>query len=161
MPDPPYIGLLGAGDLERVIPVRLGRAVAPLPVVNDDVCVPTADNWGSPLDPDGPCGARRIAGLALGDLVVGPGEGQGLVVVLGSLTLAAGTVFSGFAVVRDSLRMGAGARISGLVRVGGSVRLEGGAEVVGNACAALLALRGAPGLTRLRTPPVGPWLRPY
>lgn len=161
LPDPPYIGLLGVSDLERILSVRLGANVAPMPVVAADLCVAAADNWGSPLDPDGPCGARQVAALAPGDLAMGPGEGQGLVVVVGSLTLAAGTVFSGFAAVRDSLRIGAGARISGMVRVGGSVRLEEGAEVVGDACAALLALRQAPGLTQPRITPVGPWLRPY
>jgi hypothetical protein len=102
-----------------------------------------------------------VALYAPADLVVDGGEGQGLLLVDGSLTLAGGAVFAGMVVVRDSLTLLPDARISGLVRVGGAVTLGSGAGLRGRACAALLALQGRPELYRPIRVPGGSWIRPF
>jgi hypothetical protein len=102
-----------------------------------------------------------VALYASADLIMDGGEGQGLLLVDGGLTLAGGAVFAGIVVVRDSLTLLPDARISGLARVGGAVTLRSGAELRGRACAALLALQGRPKLYRPVRVPGGAWIRPF
>lgn len=156
----PSLGLLGPGALRARVADRIAGTLSPQPVVDSGVCADAPDNWGSPTDPEGPCGGRRVTRYASGDITLEGGEGQGLVLVEGSLTLRGGAVLAGLVVVRDTLRLGSGARITGLVRVGGPVVLGSGSLIRGRACPALLALEAAPALSKPVVVPGG-WLRPF
>jgi len=157
----PRLGLLDPTALQERIVDRAGGTLSPSPGSDQTGCSDRVDNWGSPTDPTGPCGGRRVALYVPGDLVMDGGEGQGLLLVDGSLTMAEAAFFAGLVVVRDSLTLLPDARISGLVHVGGVVSLAAGAALEGRACAALLALENRPELYRPIRVPGGPWLRPF
>lgn len=164
-PDPvpplPSLGALGPAELEDRVAGRVEGTVTPGPVEDPGGCRDEPGNWGSPTDPDGPCGNRRVALYAPGDLVLDGGEGQGLLLVEGSLTLEEGAVFAGLVVVGDTLRLGPGTRITGLIRSGGPAVLRSGARVRGRACPALLALDVVPALGRPVPARGGAWIRPF
>lgn len=81
-----------------------------------------------------------------GDLVVEGGQGQGIVVVQGDLTLTDSTRFYGLLLAGGTLRLENGAEVTGLVRAGGGADLASGTRIEGSACWALLALEGAAGV---------------
>ena len=78
-----------------------------------------------------------------GDLTLRGGEGQGVLVVMGTLRLEVGTNFSGFALVGGDLVVGNGAIFQGMARVRGRLRLQEGGVLLGSACTAAVALRAA------------------
>lgn len=161
----PALGLLGPDELGERVPDRATGTVTPLPVEELGMCRDDPDNWGAPTEPDGPCGGRRATRYVEGDLVMVGGEGQGLLLVEGSLTLEDGAVFAGLVVVRDTLRLDSGARITGFARSGGPAVLGSGALVRGRACPVLLGLDGAldaaPALGGPLPAPGGAWIRPF
>lgn len=157
----PALGLLGPEDLrDRVTPRSVG-SVSPSPMVESGRCVDADDNWGSPVDPAGPCGGRRTARYVNGDLLMEGGQGQGLLMVAGSLTLSDSAAFVGMVVVGEELQLEPGARIVGLVRTGGDVGLAAESAIEGRLCPALLALQGIPPLYAPIPVPGGAWLRPF
>jgi hypothetical protein len=159
--EPPRLGLLDAVILRERLTELPIDAVTPSPVAMAGACDEGApNNWGSPSSPSGPCGGLRIALVRRGDLLIPGGEGQGLLVVEGSLVLR-DALFAGMVLVRDSLVLGPGGRIAGLVQVGGTVRLEAGSSLDGRACAAALAVARPPGLRRPVVLAVRPWIRPF
>ena len=104
------------GRLDRDWMLRQGVAVpagtvTPAPTSAAGVCQ-TSDpsNWGDPVG-SGPCTDYRPLLVTTGDLVVSGGAGQGVLAVLGDLTLAAG------------------ARFYGPVRVAGRLTVTGGSEI--------------------------------
>lgn len=64
-------------------------------------------NWGEPADPGHPCARHFPVIYAQGDLeLLGPGRGQGVLLVDGDLTLRGGFVFHGLVLVRGSADLG-------------------------------------------------------
>lgn len=161
----PWTPSLGPLDITRLI--SLGTAVGPgpvhpLPRVQAGGCqIGRLDNWGSPSDPLGPCGDHFANRTTAGSLVVRGGEGQGLLVVGGDLTLEAGVWFSGIVVVGGALRVRAGGRLDGFALAGGGAHLVGGSRVVGSGCAAWRALRATTVGWGAQILPDGGWIEPY
>ena len=82
------------------------------------------------------------------DLTLRGGEGRGVLVVMGTLSLEAGTYFSGLALVGGDLVVENGATLQGMARVRGRLLLQEGGVLLGSACSAALALRAAVELRR-------------
>ena len=143
---PPALGALVPDSLlARLAPVAPGT-VTPGP---GETC--RADdpaNWGAPSDLLGPCGRRQAAVAVSGDLTVVGGEGQGVLVVAGTLRLLEGARFHGLVVVGGDLLLDGGAGLEGAARVRGDVDVRSGARVVGRACPVLLGLAAAGPLRR-------------
>jgi hypothetical protein len=158
----PPLGLLPGGRL-----LDLGRPVEPgghMPaaVISGGICVTSApDNWGSPSDSTGPCGAHFPFLGVNGSVSLHGGEGQGLLVVAGDLDLTAGTRFAGVALVGGDLTLSGGASFRGLARVFGDLLVQNGSMLTESANAALQALQ-ASGLDSLWVPvPGGSWISPF
>jgi len=89
-------------------------------------------NWGSPLDPAGPCGGYFPLIWSEGPLTLTGGTGQGVLVVNGDLEVGGGFQFAGPVIVRGILRIsGAGGQFWGGV-VAANADLDPNA-VLGNA----------------------------
>lgn len=71
----------------------------------------------------------------------GAGDGAGVLVVSGDLTIASGSSWTGLVLASGSVTLAQAARVTGLVRAGGQVLLRPGSVLDGSACAALEALR--------------------
>jgi hypothetical protein len=72
------------------------------------------DNWGSPLQPSGPCGGYFPVVWVDGDLALNGGQGQGVLLVNGDLSLQGSVEFYGPVLVRGSVHAdGTGGRITG------------------------------------------------
>jgi hypothetical protein len=97
------------------------------------------------LEPDGPCGGRFVHVGVPGDLALRGGEGQGVLVVQGSLHVFASARFDGLVLVGGDLVVG-DARVVGMARVAGKVRVGAGGRIEGSACALTRALRALPTL---------------
>jgi hypothetical protein len=138
----------------RVTRVMAGGELSPRPVVVDGQCLyADALNWGDPAG--GPCASHLPVIRITGAVLLAPGSvGQGVLLVDGSLEVAAGARFDGIVIVRNDVRVtGPGAELRGVVialdvdgaegssvRDGGAVRFSG--------CAARRALLGAARLAR-------------
>ncbi|MFZ5625016.1 MAG: hypothetical protein ACOY71_11410 [Gemmatimonadota bacterium] len=112
--------------------------------------VVVAGNWGEPWAGGGlaPCFDFFPVIHAPGNLRLGGGRGQGLLLVDGDLELAGGVEFYGLAVVRGSLRtVGSGGSIIGAALVangsGGPSAVAGNATLQRSTCAVRRALAGA------------------
>jgi len=97
----------------------------------------------------------------VGSLVLLGGEGQGLLVVEGDLTLTAGAWFSGVVIVGGSLRVQGGARLDGFAMVGAGTAVSGGGRIFGSGCAAIRALAGATAGWGAVYLPAGGWIEPF
>ncbi|MGH7468699.1 MAG: hypothetical protein ACRENP_12140 [Longimicrobiales bacterium] len=117
-------------------------------------------NWGAPLESDHPCADYLPLIHAAGSLVLSAGAGQGLLVVEGDLTLAAGARFYGVALVRGSARLESGAVLEGALlarsQAGPTVLASG--RVRGSTCAVLRALTRPPALNRLERRAPRSWI---
>ncbi len=143
----PSLGRLGATRLLSLITDRVSGRGTPEPVEGTGGCdVGVAWNWGDPRAPRSPCGGYFVTKATDGDLVVEGGQGQGIVVVQGDLTLTDSTRFYGLLLAGGTLRLENGAEVTGLVRAGGGADLASGTRIEGSACWALLALEGAAGV---------------
>jgi hypothetical protein len=151
-------------------PLRFGEAAAaadrielavvtpgPPPVAAScDVHAP--GNWGAPLDSSSPCADYFPLIHAPAGLTVGPGAGQGVLLVDGDLDLQPGAVFYGAIAVRGRLSA-SGATIHGGVRTLGTTgSLD--IRVFASDCALWRAFERAPGLRRAWRPPGRWWLPP-
>jgi hypothetical protein len=131
--------------------------VAPAPPAAISPCNQKAPgNWGAPLDPAHPCNDFFPLIAAPAGLTVGPGAGQGILLVDGDLDLQPGAVFYGAIVVRGRLRS-AGAVVSGAIRTLGT---SGSLDLRINAsdCALWRAFERAPAFRRAWRPPGRWWL---
>lgn len=104
-----------------------------------------ADNWGSPLQSSDPCGGRFPIVWSEGDLTITGGQGQGVLIVNGDLSVGGGFVFYGVILVRGRIATeGPGGTVFGGVVAANSRRLQndvGGNTVVQySSCAAARAL---------------------
>lgn len=120
------------------------------PVVSRGACDTQArGNAGDPFDPAAPCADFHPLIYAPGDLEITGGEGQGLLVVRGTLRLAAGARFAG-AIVAERGVVAEGATVLGAVRTGAASAIDG--ALTWNACALWRAFTRTPALRR-------PWRR--
>ena len=146
-PAPAPLGVLSWDAIEAAANTTAEGVVQLQHTVEDGVCLTEAvGNWGSPLDPGGPCGSFFPLIYAPGDLVVSGGAGQGVLVVRGNLTLQPGVRFHGPVVVGGAL-MAEDALIDGALRIavegtGSPSELIGG-SVRYRRCALLAALEGS------------------
>lgn len=76
------------------------------------------------------------------------GQGAGVLVVDGDLTLGSGSVWTGLLLASGEVTLTDGSGAVGLVRAGEALTVESGASVDGSACAAVEALRAAMSLAR-------------
>lgn len=111
-------------------------------------------NWGSPLNPTGPCGSWAPIVRATGNLrLSGAGQGQGVLLVDGDLTIDGTLAFYGLVIVRGALRMTTTGAIYGGVLVRGGTgggsgsELSRGAGIGYSSCAVQKAQAGITGLT--------------
>lgn len=157
----PLLGLLGTEDLEgRLDPVTPG-SITPVPVMRLGRCQDVPSNWGSPTDPSGPCGARRVGAYVAGDLTLEGGEGQGVLVVDGHLRMEGDALFAGLVLAGDSLTLTDDARLLGAASVRGPVRVGARGRIDGRACSILLGLADRLALRDLVHPRTGSWIRPF
>jgi hypothetical protein len=156
LPPPPGGGVSAARELAAIATLR-SRASLRLPpgtaldgvgpaAANGECSVGAPDNWGDPSR-SGPCGDYLPLIHAEGNLTIGGGAGQGILIVDGDLTLSGGFQFTGAVVVRGTLIVeGAGATIVGGVR-SGSLRSNVGApfqaSFARSSCAVRLVLLSA------------------
>jgi len=127
-----------------------------------DLSVPT--NWGSPSTPTGPCGSYFPIIHITGDgAVINGQEGQGVLLVDGSLSVQGGFQFFGVVIVKGSLKTSGGgstpAHFWGTVMVQDTAQftdttnnLSGSANLLYSKCAIIRALNktGVAGMMRSR-----------
>jgi hypothetical protein len=141
----PGLGMLPGDTLLGRSPLTFVGEITPTPVVDWRTCPASETNWGSPSEPGGPCGGRFVHVGAPGDLTLRGGEGQGVLVVRGSLLIAAGARFDGLVLGGGDLIVEDG-RLVGAARVAGSVTVGAHGRIDGSACAVARALRALPTL---------------
>lgn len=140
LPPQPGIGLLAPSLLlERLDPLLPGELALGPETGAAGGCRPGPGNWGDPDPSADGCTDRWGAGGTTASIRV-RGAGQGLLVVDGDLTLAAGTVFRGWVVTTGVLSLEAGARLEGAADAAGGARLGPGAVFLADACGAGRAL---------------------
>lgn len=144
------LGPLGAEDIAALADRVAVGSVELGPRYRDGRCDPVPlGNWGSPLDPYGPCGGYAPLVYSPGDLTVTGGAGQGVLVVDGDLALAGDARVYGAILVRGQLRVGRDAAVHGAASVAamdGAGLVDG--EIRYNACALSRAFGRAPALDR-------------
>lgn len=89
------------------------------PLEANGTCVTESlNNWGNPYDPGGACGDHFPGVYSEGDLVVRAGQGQGVLVVDGDLTVYGDFHYFGVVIVLGRfMSLGAGSQITGAVIV--------------------------------------------
>lgn len=105
-------------DLVQRADVRLApdAVVNPAPIVEAGACRADPANWGEPRDTTSLCRDRSPVVYAAGDLTIGGGAGQGVLLVDGRLTITGPFTYSGQIVVRRGMETNADAiSISGSV----------------------------------------------
>jgi hypothetical protein len=148
------------GTLTRHAAVSLPPAaiVTPTPAIVSGRCDRTrADNWGAPTGV-GACATYAPLIWARGDLELRGGEGQGILLVDGDLTLSNGARFSGIVITRDDVRTtGVGGTVLGAVLAGDAnvasgdhTQLGGSALVQRSSCAVDRALEWSARLVPVR-----------
>lgn len=121
--------------------IHISGIVTPAPAVGVGRCLTSdARNWGD-VSRAGPCADHRPIIYAPGDLHMAGGQGQGVLVVAGDLTLSAGAHFAGMVLVGGRLRVVGGSTLDGQGRVGSDVWVGPG-EIRGRSCPVVLALSG-------------------
>lgn len=125
-----------SGGVRRIEPSEVGGACNTL----------DPDNWGSPLQPGGPCGSRFPLVWSEGDLSIIGGQGQGVLVVDGDLSVGGGFAFNGVVIVRGRITTaGTGGTIYGGVVVanapGQPNDITGSTVIQYSTCAAARSLR--------------------
>jgi hypothetical protein len=126
------------GWASKIVP---GGTRRPEPSVTAGRCVAgDPNNWGSPLQPLGPCGGYFPVVWVDGDLTISGGQGQGVLLVSGDLTVQGNFEFYGAVIVSGSVQtVGTGGRFTGgLVVINGrlaSNRIHGNTVVRYSSCA--------------------------
>jgi hypothetical protein len=145
------LGPLAWEDLEALADHIAGGALDLAPRYREGACDTAArGNWGSPLDPEGPCGDFFPLIFARGDLTIRSGAGQGVLVVGGDLVLERGVRFYGPVLVRGRTVVLEDAAIYGALRAGahGASTVVDDGAVAYRSCAIARALARSPGLDR-------------
>jgi hypothetical protein len=101
-------------------PLVPGRYVSVGPSTAGDRCqVSDPRNWGAPVDSRSPCANYLPVIHVPGDLEIAGGAGQGVLLVVGNLTVRGGLSFYGVVIVGGSLRAsGRGGRFLGAIWAG-------------------------------------------
>jgi hypothetical protein len=108
------------------------------PTFNAGACQ-TSDqtNWGSPDDPTGPCGGYFPIIYSPGDLELRDGNGQGILLVDGTLLMTGNARFYGIVLVRNTLQLLSGS-VTGTLNTnggGGAPSLISGTHIGFSRCA--------------------------
>jgi len=124
---------------------------------------PLATNWGSPYDPFGVCGNYFPIIYAKGDLKISGGEGQGILLIEGSLTVDGGFEFYGPVWVKGELTtQGTGGHFNGGVVAAnvdlGTSTVLGDAVVNYSSCAVTRAVLNNSALTKVRPLAMRGWV---
>lgn len=115
-----HYGRLAFPDLAAIADHIATGAISLAPRTAGAACDTLAwGNWGAPANRTHPCFDWLPFVFAPGDLTIAGGQGQGILVVDGDLTIAAGVEFRGAVLVSGRLDAGA-ATITGAIRVGGT-----------------------------------------
>jgi hypothetical protein len=125
--------------------------VGPLGPVIDPGSPPTCrigepTNWGDPLDPTGPCGNYYPVIYAPGDLTLGSGWAQGMLLVQGNLTLTGSLQFYGIIIVMGTVNASGGQVLGTLMIVnelGAPAVIGGTTQLSFSRCATGRAVTGA------------------
>jgi hypothetical protein len=127
------------------------RTLVPAPVALLGQCVTTLPtNWGSPLDPSGPCGTYFPVIRVSGNLTLpAVGQGQGILLVDGDLTISGNFQFHGVIIVLGVARVRAGTIYGGLMARGnangnGRSEVRNPGRVLFSSCAVSRALSVLP-----------------
>lgn len=148
------------GSLTRHAAVVLSPSavVTPAPSIVAGQCDRArADNWGT-ASGAGSCATYAPLIWARGDLEMRGGEGQGILLVEGDLTLSNGARFAGIVITRDDVRtQGIGGTVLGAVLAGDAVvapgdhtDLAGASRVHRSSCAVARALEWSARLVPVR-----------
>lgn len=119
-----------------------GPIVRPAPVRAGTVCVSGATNWGAPATPGHPCSDHWVVRGRAGDLLLRDGEGQGVLVVDGDVTISS-MHFHGVVLATGRVHLTDGARFVGRLVALAGFESDGDASVIGSATVAQRALRAA------------------
>jgi hypothetical protein len=137
-------------DLKAIANHRLsGGSLWISPVESNGICVTeNPENWGDPYDRQGACGDHFPAVYSIGDLIVRGGQGQGILVVDGDLTIGGDFHFFGVAIVLGRFQtVGLGSQITGAVIVLNSdlepQSLSDNTRILYSSCAVAEALAGS------------------
>jgi len=156
----PPLGLLDGPTLMERSRIIGPGVITPLPTeVGGDCRAEVATNWGDPSRA-GACGDHYVLATSSGGLTLVGGEGQGVLVVDGSLRFERGSRFAGVILVTGGVSLAEGSRITGLVWAGGSVSVSDSSQIVGSGCATLAALSSIESLQRPVPISDGAWVSP-
>ncbi len=113
--------------------IVLGGALKIEPSIVGGACATgSVTNWGSPLDPTGPCGSYFQVVWSEGDLKITGVQGQGVLIVNGDLSVQGNFEFFGPVIIKGTLSTkGTGGHFNGGV-IAANVELEQN-DVLGNA----------------------------
>ncbi len=134
------------------------------PVVTNGQCDKTvATNWGDPLNPNQPCGGYFPIVHITGDANINGIQGQGILLVDGTLSVQGGLQWFGITIVQGSLKTSGGGGqpahfwgatlVHDSVSLGQTNSLSGGANILYSKCSVVKALEmtGIPALLRTRS----------
>ena len=142
------------GLIDALADIRVeSRIVRPRPTVRAGECLPGPANWGS-VRPEHPCHGLLPLVYAPGPVTVDAGAARGILVVEGDLVLR-GTRFEGLIIVLGTLSLEGGATVRGAAR---AVRLELTDGVVERDVCSLRAALSARALDRPLRPGTRLWV---
>jgi hypothetical protein len=84
----------------------------PAPTVSAGNCVASNTNWGDGNTPGNPCGNRFPVIHITGNATIGAGQGQGILLVDGNLTMSGAFNFYGIIIVKGATTTTAGANVN-------------------------------------------------
>jgi hypothetical protein len=149
------LGAITMDDIHRLVPPTLGRSGTPAPLDSLGNCAQAVWNWGG-SDPAGtPCGLVHVVRSSTGDVDIVGGEGRGLIIIDGDLTLRDGSSIVGMLLVTGRLRLTNGAYFRGMAFAGEGIRVDPSAHIVGSICVAAASLNAASGALGVFLPLVG------
>lgn len=131
-----------APDADRQL---AGVVVGPAPAtLASGACDQTQPlNWGDPISPASACGDYFPLILAQPGAVLMDGEGQGVILALGSVTLSGSVRFAGVILAQGSVELRDAAQVTGVVIARDTVQVRDGAVVQWSRCAFDRARNGA------------------
>ncbi len=139
------LGPVSLADLLLVADHRVDGTISGLrPAVAGGVCTQSDSlNWGDPASASAPCGGFfPVIEAAPGTRIIS-GQGQGLLLAMGSLELAGDAAFTGVVLATGPIVVRDQARVTGLVLAEDSLLVTGSAVVERSRCATTRATHGA------------------
>jgi hypothetical protein len=105
--DVTYTDLVGRATINLAGGQNFSNTIAPT-TVNGQCDLANLRNWGDPMNPTGPCGNYFPIIHIAGDATINGQQGQGILLVDGSLSVQGGFQFFGIVIVRGSLKTAGG-----------------------------------------------------